>query len=119
MYLLDTDTVIYSLNGDAAVVQNLARHRLDPLRISAVTLLELYYGAYKSEQKTANLAKVRRIADAFDVIAVDGTVAETFGMLKTQLETAAPPFGRLRPGHRRLRPFIQPEAGHQQRKAFP
>jgi len=91
MYLLDTDTVIYGLKGYDAVIRNLADHQQDPLKISAMTLLELYYGAYKSEKVVANLAKVRRIQNAFDVIAVDFSIAETFGMIKSALETQGTP----------------------------
>ena len=48
MYLLDTDTVIYALKGQPDVVRNLALHVDDPLGVSVVTLMELYYGAFRS-----------------------------------------------------------------------
>jgi tRNA(fMet)-specific endonuclease VapC len=86
MFLLDTDTIIYSLKGNESVVQNLAAHQRDPLKISVISLMELYYGAYKSEKTKANLAKVRSIEKAFDIISVDFSVAETFGMIKSDLE---------------------------------
>ncbi len=38
MYLLDTDTIIYSLKGDEAVKKNLRHHVKDPLKISIITL---------------------------------------------------------------------------------
>jgi tRNA(fMet)-specific endonuclease VapC len=91
MFLLDTDTVIYSLKGQEAVIRNLEDHRHDTLKISAITLMELYYGAYKSEKATGNLARVRRIENAFDVIAVDYSISETFGMVKAALETQGIP----------------------------
>ena len=53
--------------------------------------MERYYGAYKSAAVTANVAKVRRIENAFDVITVDFSLAETFGMLKSGLETKCTP----------------------------
>lgn len=91
MFLLDTDTIIYSLKGNDSVVRNLTAHQRDPLKISAISLMELYYGAYKSEKTTANLAKVRRIENAFDIISVDFSVAETFGMIKSHLEFQGTP----------------------------
>jgi tRNA(fMet)-specific endonuclease VapC len=91
MFLLDTDTIIYSLKGNETVLQHLGDHRYDPLRICMITLLELYYGAYKSEKVTSNLAKVRRIENAFDVIEVDFSIGETFGMMKAELETKGTP----------------------------
>jgi hypothetical protein len=58
VYLLDSDTIIYNLKGHAAVVKHLEDHLLDPIKISVITLMELYYGAYKSQKIEANLAKV-------------------------------------------------------------
>ncbi len=91
MFLLDTDTIIYSLKGIDAVVRNLANHQRDPLKISVISLMELCYGAYKSQKTTANLAKVRRIENAFDILSVDFSIAETFGTIKSQLESQGTP----------------------------
>jgi tRNA(fMet)-specific endonuclease VapC len=91
MLLLDTDTLIYCLKGEEAVVRNLELHQQDPIKISVISLLELYYGAYKSEKKTANLAKVRRIENAFEILPVDFAIAETFGMIKATLESRGTP----------------------------
>lgn len=91
MFLLDTDILIYSLKGYDSVIQNVGLHRHDPLKISVISLMELYYGAYKSEKIASNLAKVRRIEEAFDAIPVDAIIVETFGMLKSNLESGGIP----------------------------
>ena len=91
MYLLDTDIIIYSLKGDPAVVRNLQLHLNDPLHISAVTLMELYYGAYKSSQVESNLAKVKAIESSMDVVPVGQTLVEIFGLLKSNLEKSGTP----------------------------
>ncbi|MBI9085054.1 MAG: type II toxin-antitoxin system VapC family toxin [Desulfobacterales bacterium] len=91
MYLLDTDTLIYSLKGDKVVHGHLERHVDDPMFISAVTLMELYYGAHKSQQVAGNLAKVKTIEDAFEIISPGKDTAEIFGMLKASLEFAGTP----------------------------
>ncbi len=91
MYLLDTDTLIYALKGEAAVVRQLKIHQNDILRVSVISLMELYDGAYKSERMASNLAKVRRIEHAFDILAVDFSTAETFGMMKSELELQGTP----------------------------
>ena len=91
MFLLDTDTIIYSLKGNDCVLRNLGNHQYDSLKISVITLMELYYGAYKSQKTNANLAKVRRIETAFDTISVDFFISETFGMIKSQLECQGTP----------------------------
>ena len=86
MYLLDTDTLIYSLKGDLAVKKNLENHLRDPIKICAITLMELYFGAYKSTQKTANLAIIRKLENSFEIISIGKESAETFGMLKSSLQ---------------------------------
>ena len=86
MYLLDTDTIIYSLKGHPVVQQNLKRHLDDPLQISMVTCMELYYGAYKSKQVTGNLAKIKKIEETMEIIPLGTETAEIFGRIKAQLE---------------------------------
>jgi len=87
MYLLDTDTVIYSLKGQPDVVRNLALHADDPLGVSVITLMELYHGAFRSRQVAGNLAKVRALEKAVRVWDLQADAAEVFGALKAQLES--------------------------------
>jgi predicted nucleic acid-binding protein len=91
MYLLDTDIVIYSLKGHAAVKKNLERNLHAALKISVVTLMELYYGAYKSQKVTSNLGKIKRIEDAVEIIPLGRESAEVFAMLKSGLEKTGTP----------------------------
>jgi tRNA(fMet)-specific endonuclease VapC len=86
MYLLDTDTIIFSLKGDAAVRKNLLLHINDAIKISAITLMELYYGAYKSQKVTGNIAKIKTIEQFLEIIPIGIEAAEIFGMLKSNLE---------------------------------
>jgi tRNA(fMet)-specific endonuclease VapC len=86
MYLLDTDTIIYSLKGHEAVQQNLAAHIDEPMLLSVISLMELYYGAYKSQKKASNLSKVKIIEKTFEILPAGSENAEIFGMLKSDLE---------------------------------
>ena len=86
MYLLDTDTIIYSMKGVAAVKENLKRHYNDPMKISIITLMELYYGAYKSQKADTNLAKLRILEESIEILPIDVKSARQFGMIKAQLE---------------------------------
>lgn len=88
MYLLDTDTIIYNLKGHEAVKRNLQRHIEDLMKISIITLMELYYGAHKSEKVPGNLAKVKRLETEFEIIPTGKESAEIFGMLKATLENS-------------------------------
>jgi tRNA(fMet)-specific endonuclease VapC len=86
MYLLDTDTVIHILKGDPVAEANLKQHIHDPIRIGTITLMELYYGAYKSQRITSNLAKIRTLENVLEVIPIGEEIAEIFGREKTRLE---------------------------------
>jgi tRNA(fMet)-specific endonuclease VapC len=61
MFLLDTDTLIYSMKGKDAVQKNLLLHFNDPIMLNTITLMELYYVAYKSQKVTSNLAKIKTL----------------------------------------------------------
>ena len=91
MYLLDTNIIIYALKGAPGVQRHLEEHRSDSLAVSVVTLMELYYGAHKSQRKEANLAKVRAIEGAFEVLPLGPECVESFGLLKANLEQKGTP----------------------------
>ncbi len=95
MYLLDTDTVIYSLKGEPAVKKNLREHFHDPLKMSVITLMELYYGAHKSQKIASNLAKIKTLEISFQIIPISEESAEIFGMTRAQLEKAGSPIARV------------------------
>ena len=85
MYLLDTDTIIYSLKGIPAVVEQMRNHAADPKAISVITYGELIYGAEKSQQTAGNLAKVHRLREIFPIIDISCSIMDTFGDLKARL----------------------------------
>ncbi len=86
MFILDTDTIIYNLKGNEAIKGNLQDHFENPMKICVITLMELYFGAYKSKKITGNLSKIRAIENAFEIISVNSECAEIFGMLKASLK---------------------------------
>ena len=86
MYLLDTNTIIYSLKGHAVVKENLRLHLNDPMCISVITLMELYYGAHKSQKVESNLAKIKTLENSLESIPLGKEPVEIFGILKAKLE---------------------------------
>ena len=86
MFILDTDIIIYNLKGNEAIKRNLQDHLENPMKICVITLMELYFGAYKSKKITGNLSKIRAIENAFEIISVNNECAEIFGMLKASLK---------------------------------
>lgn len=91
MFLLDTDTIIYSLKGNEHVVKNLQNHLQDTLKISVITLMGLYCGAYKSQKIESNIAKIKTLERALEIIPNHFEAAEIFGMLKSKLENKGLP----------------------------
>lgn len=91
MFLLDMDTVIYVLKGVPAAVSNLKKHIHAPIKIGTITLMELYYGAYKSQKVTSNLAKIKTLENFLEVIPIGQEVAELFGKEKARLEKEGVP----------------------------
>ncbi|MGB5219327.1 MAG: PIN domain-containing protein [Smithella sp.] len=74
MYRLDTDTVIYSLKGLPAVVENMKSHLRDSIKINDVTYMELYYGAYKSQRITANTARVKTRGQSIEMAPINAAL---------------------------------------------
>ena len=91
MYLLDTDTIIYILKGHVKVLENLRQNFHEPMSLSVISLMELYYGAYKSQRVASNLAKIRTLESKLEIIPVGKESAEIFGMLKASLEKQGTP----------------------------
>jgi tRNA(fMet)-specific endonuclease VapC len=91
MYLLDADIVIYNLKGHPVVRKNLERHLHDVLRISVITLMELYYGAHKSQKVAGNLAKIKTLESELEIIPLGRETAEVFAILKANLERTGTP----------------------------
>jgi tRNA(fMet)-specific endonuclease VapC len=85
MYLLDTDTIIYSLKGKEKVVDNIRARADAPKAISVITYGELAYGAEKSQHTAKNLAKVHRLREIFPVIELSCSIMDTFGGMKAEM----------------------------------
>ncbi len=87
MYLLDTDTLIYFLKGNEAVVENFKASMNTPKALSVITYGELIYGCRESERVAENLARVHHLADLYPIIDITRSVMDSFGEIKAQLST--------------------------------
>jgi tRNA(fMet)-specific endonuclease VapC len=83
-YLIDTDTIIYSLKNDKKVQEKFLEHEKIPKYISIVTYGELLYGAKKSEWVEKNCAKIYRLKNLFPIIPIDLPIIEIFSDLKSK-----------------------------------
>ena len=91
MFLLDTDTIIYILKGNPVAEKNLRRYYHDPIKMCTVTLMELYYGAYKSQKVTSNLAKIKTLENTLEILPLGQEIVEIFGKQKSRLEKMGTP----------------------------
>jgi len=87
VYLLDTDTCIYVINSKpASVVHAITRLAPDEVKLSAVSLAELEYGASKSRRREKNRTALLRFVAAFDIVPFDDRDAEVYGLIRARLE---------------------------------
>lgn len=101
-YLLDTNIVIYVMKHRPALVRERFIRHQGQLAISAITLMELVYGAEKSAQTERNLREIEGFAARLDVLAYDEAAANHSGQIRAELARAGTPIG----------PYDQMIAGH-------
>ena len=87
-YLLETSTCIELLRGNVKVRQKCVEHNM-LCCISAVTAIELLYGAYNAPEKyrEQELTKARMLIDYYTIVGID-EIPETFSKEKIRLEKA-------------------------------
>ena len=85
-YLLETSTCIELLRGNDKVRQKCVEHN-QLCCISAVTAIELLYGAYNAPEKYRDqeLAKARMLIDYYTIVGID-EIPELFCREKVRLE---------------------------------
>lgn len=101
-YMLDTDTVIYTIKNKPKHMRAAFTRHSGLLCISAVTFGELVYGAEKSDQPLRNLADVEGLAARLSVMPFDDHAATQFGQVRAELAKKGTPIG----------PYDQMIAGH-------
>jgi tRNA(fMet)-specific endonuclease VapC len=96
-YLLDTDTCIYLLNGNAQVKERVSQEGIEALAIAIPTVSELYFGAYNSARVEANVERVRTFLSppCPRVLLLDESAAEHFGRDKALLRREGRPIGDM------------------------
>ena len=81
-YLLDTNTCVHLLNNSKVqIAQRISRTPASDIYLSTVVQLELYYGAYKSSQQEANLAKLARLFNQFSILPFDKRAAMILSLI--------------------------------------
>ena len=93
--LLDTDVCIAILNRNEKVRPHLQRQPPSQLRISAVTVAELRFGAAKSSQPARVSGNLRTLLGKIAVVPFDEAATHRYGELRALLEKRGTPIGPL------------------------
>ena len=87
--LLDTNIVIALFAGENPVRERLVE--CSEVFLPATVLGELYYGARKSSQSSANSARIGELAAAVTILPCDATTARLYGEIKASLRLKGRP----------------------------
>ena len=94
-YLLDTDTCIYALKQDPAVLGRLLSESRADLGVSVISEAELRTGAAKSSAPVKTLKRVESFLVPLEILEFTSADAEAYARVRARLERAGTPIGPL------------------------
>lgn len=86
-YLLDTDILIFFLKGNLRIREKIVRVGDNNIVISAISVGELYFGAYHSREREKNINNLKIFFAASRILPVNEEIGEVFGKLKAELRS--------------------------------
>jgi tRNA(fMet)-specific endonuclease VapC len=93
-YLFDTNICIYiAKRRPPRVLARMEQLRPGDVGMSAITYLELVYGAWKSQHLEANLARIEQLLSLIPALPLDAGAAQHYGRLRAGLENEGRPIG--------------------------
>ena len=101
-FMLDTDISIYTIKNRPDSVRRTFNLHAGQLCISAITQMELIYGAEKSSNPSRNLADIESYIARLEVLDFNPVAAIHAGQIRAELARAGKPIG----------PYDQMIAGH-------
>ena len=93
--LLDTDTCIYALKGNATVLDRLLSRSRADVAVSVITEAELRTGAAKSSSPVKTSRLLENFLRPLAVVDFTSADAATYAHLRAKLERAGTPIGPL------------------------
>jgi tRNA(fMet)-specific endonuclease VapC len=94
-FLLDTDTCIYAIKGNEAVLGRMLAKTPSEIAVSVITEAELRTGAAKSSSRRKSLHRVENFLRPMDIVEFTSADAAVYGRLRARLELAGRPIGPL------------------------
>lgn len=108
-YMLDTNTVIYTIKNRPNEVREAFKKHYGQICISSVTLMELIYGAERSAKPEQNLSDIEGLAARMEVLSYGDTAAAHTGQIRAELAGRGKPIGsydQMIAGHARSEGLI-------------
>ncbi|CAA6824430.1 MAG: Unknown protein [uncultured Sulfurovum sp.] len=94
--MLDTNICIYIIkNKPESVKERFREFEIGGLCISSITVSELMYGAYKSEQTEKNLQALESFLMPFEIVDYDYIASIEYGKIRASLEKKAQVIGNM------------------------
>ncbi len=94
-FLIDTDWAIDYLRGVTAVAVRVAELAEDGLRLSIISLAELYEGVYYSRDPEASASALERFLQIVQVLPIDEAACRIFARERGRLRVAGTHIGDL------------------------
>ena len=96
MRLLDTNTCIYFLNrASDRIIAQFKKFSPSVIKLSSITVAELFFGAEKSKAKKKNWEIVESFVSTFEIIPFDGESSRIYAKIRASLEEAGTPIGPM------------------------
>ncbi len=95
VYLLDTNTVSYILNGRSRTARRKLDDNLNDAAISAVTEGELRFGLAKNPQAVKLRKAIESFLGVITVLPWDSGAARSYGVMRARMAAAGTPLGAL------------------------
>ena len=94
-FLLDTDTCIYALKHNPAVLKHLLAQSREDIAVSVITEAELRTGAAKSTSAAKTLRLVENFLRPLGIVEFTSNDAASYAQVRAKLERAGTPIGPL------------------------
>lgn len=91
--MLDTNILIAALKGQPEVRQRLEAVPLSAMRLSAIVLGELEFGAEKSINSERNRARLAALTQRLPLVGIDYATTRHYGQVRALLERQGTPIG--------------------------
>ena len=95
-YMLDTDTCIYFLNQSSEnIISKMKSLSLQDIKLSTISVAELFYGAKKSRSRKRNRETVQSFAINFELIPFDEKCCQNYAKIRNNLGNSGSPIGPM------------------------